>query len=111
MDTLLSYYENVIIMGDFNSELTETNMAEFCDTYDLTNLIREPTCYKNPNNPSAIDVILTNRNKSFQHSKTLETGLSDFHKLTVSVMKICYKKLRQSYFFTGTIRTTIMVNL
>ena len=53
LDTLLSYYENFIIMGNFNSELTETNMAEFCDTYDLTNLIREPTCYKNPNNPLA----------------------------------------------------------
>ena len=37
-------------------------MSEFCQTYNLYNLITEPTCYKNPNNPSSIDMILTNPN-------------------------------------------------
>ena len=30
--------------------------------------------------------ILTNHPKSFQHSDTYETGLSDFHKLTYTVL-------------------------
>ena len=94
LDTLITDYENLIIMGDFNSELTETHMADFCNTYDLSNLIKDATCYKNPNNPSCIDLILTNKNKLFQHSNALETGLSDFHKLTVSVLKMTYKKLK-----------------
>ena len=47
----------------------------------------KPTCFKNPDNPSRIDLILTNRSISFQNSGVIETGLSDFHKLVVTVMK------------------------
>jgi len=81
-------------MGDFNSETTENTMIDFCDTYGLSNLIKEPTCYKNLKNPSCIDLILTNKTKSFQHSNVYETGLSDFHKLTVTVLKMSYQKLK-----------------
>ena len=74
-------------MGDFNCSVSEKVMKEFCEIYDLENLINKPTCYKNPNNPSSIDVILTNRKNSFQNSMTIETGLSDCHKMTVTVLK------------------------
>ena len=66
-------------------------MKDFCERYNLENLIKEPTCFKNPNNPSSIDVMLTNRKNSFQNSMTVETGLSDHHKLTVSILKIFFK--------------------
>ena len=52
----------------------------------------KPTCFKNPDNPSRIDLILTNRSISFQNSGVIETGLSDFHKLVVTVMKTTFKK-------------------
>ena len=42
--------------------------------------------------PSRIDLLITNIPKSFQNSITLETGLSDFHKTTLTVMKVFYKK-------------------
>ena len=48
--------------------------------------------FKNPNNPSCIDLILTNCSRSFQNSGVIETGLSDFHKLVVTVMKTTFKK-------------------
>ena len=79
-------------MGDFNSEITEPGLSEFCETYNLSNLIKDPTCFKNPINPSSIDLFLTNRCKSFQHSRTVESGLSDHHKMTVTVMKSFFKK-------------------
>ena len=75
-------YDNFIILGDFNSEITEGAMLEFCKLFNLYSLVKEPTCYKNPDNPSRIDLILTNRNKSFQHTQVVETGLSDCHKMT-----------------------------
>ena len=50
-------------------------------------------CYKNPENPSCIDLILTN-NPSFQNSGVIETGLFDFHKMTVTVMKTTSEKLK-----------------
>ena len=43
-------------------------------------------------NPSCIDLILANRKKSFQSSHAIETGLSDFHKMVVTVMKTYFKK-------------------
>ena len=67
-------------------------MKDFCETYNLENLMTEPTCFKNPDNPSSIDVILTTRVSSFQNSMTIETGLSDHHKMATSVLKIYFKK-------------------
>ena len=54
-------YENFIIIGDFNSEIREDAMKNFCCLYNLKSLIHKPTCFKNPNHPSCIDLILTNK--------------------------------------------------
>ena len=56
-----SHYENLIIIGDFNIEINDSAISVFSDTYDLKSLIKEPTCYNNPNKPSCIDLILTNK--------------------------------------------------
>ena len=37
--------------------------------------------------PSCIDLILSNRPRIFQNSCAIETGLSDFHKMTLTVTK------------------------
>ena len=59
LDHYMIKYDNFLILGDFNSEMSENAMKEFSDTYNLKNLIKEPTCFKNPLNPSLIDLILT----------------------------------------------------
>ena len=92
IDNFMSHYDNIIILGDFNSEMSEDKMKEFCEIYNLKNLVKAPTCYKNPLNPSCIDLIITNKPNSFQNTKMIETGLSDFHKLSVSVLKTIFKK-------------------
>ena len=74
-------------MCDFNVGPENTYIKSFCDNSDLTNLIKEHTCFKNQKNPSCIDLILINRSRSFQNSCTIETGLSDFHKVILTVMK------------------------
>ena len=85
LDVLLSEYDNILILGEFNSTQKEPWMKDFCETYNLENLFEELTCFKNTENPSSIDVMLTNTKNSFQDSKAVETGLSDYHKMTVSV--------------------------
>ena len=37
---------------------------------------------------------MTNFPKSFQHTQTIETGLSDFHKLTLTVLKTHFPRLK-----------------
>ena len=80
------HYENFIIIGDFNVETNGSAISVFSDTYDLKSLIKEPACYKNPNKPYWTDLILTNKSQSSQHS-VIEKGLSDFCKMTVTVIK------------------------
>ena len=60
MDTQIKIYENFLIVGNFNSEMIESAMENFRGTYHLHNLIKDPTCFKNPDKPSCIDLLLTN---------------------------------------------------
>ena len=51
--------EKILILDDFNVGLEEQRMKAFCDNYNLTSLIKQPICYKNLNNSTSIDLILT----------------------------------------------------
>ena len=90
----MSIYDNYIVIDDFNIEAGNKEMSSVCDTFDLASLIKEPTCYKNPDNPSCIDLILTNKPLSFQNSYVAETGLSDFHRMILTVTKMTFQKLK-----------------
>ena len=57
-------------------------------------MISEPTCYKYPERFSSIDLILTNGSSSFKNSFAIETFLSDFHEMTITVMKTTFQKLK-----------------
>ena len=93
LDSHYSKYENVIFLGDFNAGVLETPLTSFCESYNLKSIIKQPTCVKNLEKPSCIDLILTNRPKSFQSTCVIETGLCDFHRMTVSVLKMHFRKL------------------
>ena len=92
LDQFSATYDNLILLGNFNVEPEEVNMLDFLNIYNLKNLVKQKTCYKNPENPSCIDLILTNSHRSFQNTNVFETGLSDFHKMTVSVLKSHFPK-------------------
>ena len=69
-------------------------MTSFFDSYNFTSLIKQPTCSKNPEKPSCIDLILTKRPIFFpQGTCVIETGLSEFHRVTVSVLTTYFGKL------------------
>ena len=72
--------------------MTNNYLEEFCASYKLKNLINEPTCFKNIDNPTLIYHILTNHPKSFHSSSVCERGLSDVHKLTLTVLKTFHVK-------------------
>ena len=112
-------YDKILILGDFNVGIEEANMQSFCESYNLKSLIKQPTCYKNPDKPTCIDLILTNVPRMFQSTFVIETGLSDFHLMTVTVMRKTFKKLSpriisyRSYkdFSNETFRDCLMNNL
>ena len=47
--------------------------------------------FKNVLNPSCIDLFITNSPLSFQNT-VISNGLSDFHKMVITVMKMSFKK-------------------
>ena len=90
LDVLTAKFDNIILISDFNAELTGTVISDFCETCNLKN-IRGNACFENTNNPSCIDSIIVIRPKSFENS-TVETVLSDFHKMCITVMEMYYSK-------------------
>ena len=58
----------------------------------LSNLVKVRASYKNPEKFLCIDLPLTNEPKSFQSSSVVQTGLSDFHKMAVTLMKITLER-------------------
>ena len=91
LDLYSSKHEKVLILGDFNAGIEEKHMKYFSDNYNLKSLMKQPTCYKNPDNPTCIDLMLTN---APQGICVLETGLSDFHLITLATMRKSFKKLQ-----------------
>ena len=86
LDKFIGTYDNLLLIGDFNSETEEENMKDICDIYNLKNLISNPTCFKSVENPTSIDVFLTNRHNCFQNSCVIETGICDHHKMIITVL-------------------------
>ena len=92
-------------MGDFNIDIKKENstaydkLEEFCDTFNLTNLVKSKTCFMN-NHESTIDLILTIKPRSFQITNVTETGVSDCHKLITTFMKshISRRKPRNTHY-------------
>ena len=92
LDSYSETYDRFILAGDLNAEESETTMSEFMGLYDLKCLIKEKTCFKSLQNPSCVDHFLTNSPKSFQNTTVLSTGMSDFHKMIVTVLKTTFPK-------------------
>ena len=100
LDHSFGKYENLLILGDLNIDLNGQTkipkpkkefLHELYDTYDLYNLISESTCITRTCE-SIIDLILTNCSRSLMYSKTIESGLSDFHEMTTTMMRCTYTR-------------------
>ena len=91
IDEYNTYYENFLYWR-FQYKCRRKSNGNFLHLNCLESLIQKPTCYKNPSQPTCIDLILTNRPSYFQHSEVFETNLSDFHLLTVTELKMNFQK-------------------
>ena len=81
LDLYLSQYDNIVIVGDLNTEVGEIYINVCCERYSLSSPIKEPTIYKSP------------ENQSVQKSSVVETGLPDFLRMIVTVSKTTFQRL------------------
>ena len=68
IQTYSNNYDDILLVGAFNAEVSETSFSSFWELYEV--------------NPSCINLFLRNSPNSFQKSTVVETGASNFHKLT-----------------------------
>ena len=72
IDSLSKKYDDILILIDSN------NYDNFLENTGI--------------NTTCIDLIMTNKPKSFHNSITFVTGLSHFHKMALTIIKSSFKK-------------------
>ena len=91
LDVAFTNFDNVILLGDLNFNMLSREksapLTDLCDIFDLSNLVKEATCFTKNSDPSLVDVFLTNRPRTFNGTLVCDTGLSDVHRLVACVMK------------------------
>ena len=87
-EKICSSYENMIVIGDLNfNMLNENNMlSSIIPPFNLTNVIKEVTCFKS-SQPTLIDVMLVTKRRKILKSFSENTGISDFHNLIGGVLR------------------------
>ena len=85
----LQKFENLFIIGQLNMTTENTHLNDLLQIYDLTGLIKEPTCYQSQI-PNCIDHFPTTRIALFKHCQTFETGFSDHHQTNFNDNEIKY---------------------
>ena len=74
-------------------EPKESAMINFLHADNMENLINKFTCSENLKNKSiSINLMLTNKPRFFKNSSVLVTGISDFQKMTLTVMRAYFVK-------------------
>ena len=66
-----SRYDKVLLVGDFNTEISEQRIEPFLYMHELCNLVKEKTCFKAMQNLSCIDLLLTNNVYTFQETTAI----------------------------------------
>ena len=87
LDYYFQKYNNVAIIEGFNITTENTHHQRMIQTYNLNNLIKEPTCFRSNNPSPRIDLLLTNQKIMYKFSNTFETDLSD-HQTYINCFKI-----------------------
>ena len=101
-------YDNILVAGDLNIDvsgsrgLTDNHFSELIDTFNLTNLVKTPTCYKTTRE-TLLHVLLKKKPNSLQKTGVCETGIifrSTFVRLSSKIIKYRnYKGFNENIFY------------
>ena len=82
-------YENALVVGDLNIDILNKRIFK---KLLISNLTPGIACVKSSVG-SSIYVMLTNRPRNFQRTSLIETGMSDCHKLILSLFRAFFKRI------------------
>ena len=94
LDSLLnkcsSEVQNCIICGDLNINVLPSGhcFEETFEVQGVKNIVNSHTCFKNSEQPTVIDLVITNVPKRIKSVVSIDTGLSDFHNMVCFATKL-----------------------
>lgn len=89
-EDLISKGKEIVLLGDLNIDMlhTENDLSnDLCDIYGLTNIIKQPTCFKSAKG-TLVDPIIVKSQYHFKHAESIPCAYSDFHNLVCCVTKM-----------------------
>ena len=94
----IALYTLCVLLGDLTIVRDNTQLQNFYESFLFEPLIKKPTCYKG-HTPTGIDHIITNIAKRFMKSMALETGISDHHKMIMTIFRSTFAKGKPKTFY------------
>ena len=94
----INKYDNILVAGDLNIDvsgskgLIDNHFSELIDTFNLTNLVKTPICYKTTRG-TLLDVLLTKRPNSLQKTGVCETGINNCRKMVFTIFRSTFIRL------------------
>ena len=85
-------------------------MYENLTSHYSKTLVKDKTCFKNPQNPRCADIFITNSTGSFQKT-AVTNGLSKFLKMIVTVCKTSFQISTPKEVFTETTKILTKTHL
>ena len=96
----------IVFRFDLNIVHDNTQSQNFCESFLFEHLIKKLTCNKG-DTPTGIDHITTNIPKRFMKSMALETGISDHHKMVMTIFCSTFAKDKPKTFTIAAIKSSI----
>ena len=84
----INKYDHILVAGDLNIDvsgskgLIDNHFSELIDTFNLTNLVKTPICYKTTRG-TLLDVLRTKKPNSLQKTGVCETGINNCRKMVL----------------------------
>ena len=88
LDLYTETYDKLLLAGEFNLTGTESVLDEFLYVDDFNCIVNDKICFKNFENPSCIDLFLTNFSSSFHNTIaicTIRLSQNDCHRAEIYV--------------------------
>ena len=88
--------EKIVILGYFNAGTEDNYMKLSCENYNLKSLIKQPTCYKNPDNSACINLNTNKCSSEFAkhmcfENRTIRFSFDDTNSNEKMVLKMSTK--------------------
>ena len=97
LDNFSKKYDRFVLLSNFNVQENENMLSEFLNAFNAKNIVKNKTCFESIENPSYVDLIITDKPRSFQHTNIFKRGISDHHKLVTTVIKAKFAKALPKY--------------